>query len=100
MRLILGLRARAVAERRVRLWSEKPRGLILLAMDAVGWTNLVQLSNIGQLSCGDWCGPRLQWHDLAQDGDGLICVADAPPSVSPLPRHHTIARCSNPLRDL
>jgi DNA polymerase III alpha subunit len=50
---IVGLRVRLVAQRSFRPWSEQPRELILLAMDDVGWTNMVQLSNIGQLSGGD-----------------------------------------------
>jgi hypothetical protein len=48
-----------VAERSFRPWSEQPRELILLTMDDVGWTNPVQLSNLGQLSGGDWRGPRV-----------------------------------------
>ena len=42
---IVGLRARVVAERSFRVWGEQPRELILLALDDVGWTNIVQLSN-------------------------------------------------------
>src|ERR687885_1627681 len=42
---IPGLRVRVVAERGFRPWLEQPRELVLLAMDDVGWTNLVQLTN-------------------------------------------------------
>ncbi|MBV9577969.1 MAG: PHP domain-containing protein, partial [Chloroflexi bacterium] len=78
---IVGLRVRVVAERSFRPWSEQPRELVLLAVDDVGWTNMVQLSNIGQLSGGDWRGPRIDWRDLADHSDGLICLAGGPPSV-------------------
>jgi DNA polymerase III subunit alpha len=78
---LVGLRARVVAERSFRPWSEQPRELILLAVDDVGWLNMVQLSNIGQLSGGDWRGPRIDWRDLAEHGEGLICVAGGPPGL-------------------
>jgi len=78
---LVGLRLRVVAERSFRPWSEQPRELILLAMDDVGWTNLVQLSNIGQLAGGDWRGPRVDWRDLARHAEGVICLAGGPPSV-------------------
>jgi DNA polymerase III alpha subunit len=72
---ITGLRLRVVAERSFRPWSEQPRELILLAMDDIGWTNIVQLTNIGYLSGGDWRGPRVDWADLARHNEGLICIA-------------------------
>jgi DNA polymerase III alpha subunit len=50
-------------------------------MDDVGWTKLVQLSNIGQLSGRDWQGPRIDWRDPASYSEGLICLAGGPPSV-------------------
>ncbi|MBV9601768.1 MAG: PHP domain-containing protein [Chloroflexi bacterium] len=78
---IVGLRARLVAERSFRPWSEQPRELILLAVDDVGWTNMVQLSNIGHLSGGDWRGPRIDWRDLAEHAEGLVCLAGGPPAV-------------------
>ena len=78
---IVGLRVRVVGERGFRPWSEQPRELILLAMDDIGWSNLVQLSNIGQLSGGDWRGPRVDWRDLARHAEGLICLAGGPPAV-------------------
>ena len=68
---ITGLRARVVAERSFRVWNEQPRELILLAIDDVGWTNIVQLSNLGQLCGGDWRGPRIDWRDLAEHAEGL-----------------------------
>ena len=83
---LVGLRARVVAERAFRPWSEQPRELILLAADDTGWLNMVLLSNIGQLSGGDWRGPRLDWDDLASHGEGLICLAGGPPSVGLLRR--------------
>ncbi|MBV9580421.1 MAG: hypothetical protein JO057_17710 [Chloroflexi bacterium] len=55
---IVALRARAAARSTVESSARPPRGLILLAIDDVGWTNMVQLSNIGQLSGGDWRGPQ------------------------------------------
>jgi DNA polymerase III alpha subunit len=51
---LVGLRVRVVGERGFRPWSERPRELILLALDDTGWLNMVQLSNIGFLSGGDW----------------------------------------------
>jgi DNA polymerase III alpha subunit len=68
---IPGLRVRLVTERGFRPWSEQPRELVLLAMDEVGWTNLVQLTNVGHLCGGDWRGPRVDWRDLAQHAEGL-----------------------------
>jgi DNA polymerase-3 subunit alpha len=49
--------------------------------DEVGWTNLVQLSNCGYLVGADRLGPRLDWHDLADHNEGLICVAGGPPGT-------------------
>ena len=43
---IAGLRVRVAPERGFRPWSEKPRELVLLAMDDVAWTNLGLTSNI------------------------------------------------------
>src|SRR5207249_3491275 len=40
---ILGLRVRVAPERAYRPWNERPGELILLAMDEVGWLNLVAL---------------------------------------------------------
>jgi DNA polymerase III alpha subunit len=68
---ILGLRVRVVAERGFRAWGERPRELILLAIDEVGWTNLVKLSNVGQLAGGDRGNPRVDWCDLANNSEGL-----------------------------
>lgn len=77
---IVGLRVRIVAERGLRPWSEQPRELVLLAMDDVGWTNIVQLTNIGHLCGGDWRGPRVDWRDLARHAEGVVCLAGAPAS--------------------
>jgi DNA polymerase-3 subunit alpha len=77
---IPGLRVRVVPERGFRPWSEQPRELVLLATDDVGWTNLVQLTNLGHLSGGDWRGPRVDWRDLAQHAEGLLCIAGGPAS--------------------
>jgi DNA polymerase III alpha subunit len=68
---IAGLRVRIVAERGFRPWSEQPRELVLLAIDDVGWTNMVQLTNLGHLCGGDWRGPRIDWRDLARHAEGL-----------------------------
>ena len=91
---ITGLRARVVAERSFRVWNEQPRELILLAIDDVGWTNIVQLSNLGQLCGGDWRGPRIDWRDLAEHAEGLICLAGGPPGLGLLASH--VERAENP----
>ncbi|MBV9577823.1 MAG: hypothetical protein JO057_04445 [Chloroflexi bacterium] len=48
---------------------------------------MVQLSNIGQLSGGDWRGPRIDWRDLADHNEGVICVAGGRPSAGLLAAH-------------
>jgi hypothetical protein len=56
---------------RHRLFTTKRTSvLILLAIDDVGWTNIVQLSNLGQLCGGDWRGPRIDWRDLSEPAEG------------------------------
>jgi DNA polymerase-3 subunit alpha len=60
--------------------AEQPRELVLLATDDVGWTNLVQLTNLGHLCGGDWRGPRVDWRDLAPHADGLLCISGGPAS--------------------
>ena len=91
---IAGLRVRVVAERSFRAWSEQPRELILLAIDDVGWTNIVQLSNLGQLCGGDWRGPRVDWRDLAEHAEGLVCLAGGPPGLGLLACY--VERAENP----
>jgi DNA polymerase-3 subunit alpha len=51
--------------------------LILLAIDEVGWLNLVALNNLGHV-VGWGGGPRVDWRDLAAHAEGLICATGSP----------------------
>jgi DNA polymerase III alpha subunit len=66
---IPALRVRVVPERAFRGWDERPGELILLAMDAQGWANLVALSNIGHVL--GWGGRGFQ------RGDRFVISVDA-----------------------
>jgi DNA polymerase-3 subunit alpha len=78
---IPGLRLRLVQERAFRPWAERPGEVIVLAMDDLGWVNLVQLANLGFLAGGDRGRPRVDWRDLADHAEGLICLAGGPPDA-------------------
>lgn len=88
---IPALRVRVVPSRIWRSWGEQPGELVLLAMDATGWANLVALSNIGMLLGWAAGGPRIDWDDLAAHAEGLICLTGAPGPglLSPLLQQRT-----------
>ena len=55
----------------------KPRPIVLLAKNKIGYKNLMKLSTIGYLEY-DESDPYIKFNDLELYGDGLICLSGGP----------------------